>query len=127
MTLIEITVILVVLLLFLGTAFIGVRAWKRGSDRVACIMNIYKTQKAVRCFANMNGLAPGTDTEHLRNPIDVKAQLLGEGGFIERKLECPGRGTYQFSGNVIPRPGALYLSCSLASTGQHVPSNYQSW
>ncbi len=82
MTLIELTVILVVLLVFLGLTFIGVRAWKKGADRTACIMNIYQTQMAVRSFANMNGLSPGTDVGELPNPIDVKAQLLGENGFI---------------------------------------------
>ena len=127
MTLIEITVILVVLLTFLGMTFIGVRAWKQGSDRTACIMNICKTQKAVRSLANFNGLAPGTNTAALSNPIDVKAQLVGEDGYLASVPECPGNGTYQFAGDLIPRPGALYLSCSLASTGQHVPADHQAW
>ena len=127
MTLIELTVILVVLLVFLGLTFIGVRAWKKGADRTACIMNIYQTQMAVRSFANMNGLSPGTDVGELPNPIDVKAQLLGENGFIQSEPECTGNGAYQFGGNLIPRTGTLYLSCSLASAGQHVPGNYDAW
>ncbi len=127
MTLIEVTVLLVLLLVLLGMTFIGVRAWKKGADRTACIMNIYQTQKAVRSFANMNGLSPGTDAGALQNPIDVKSQLLGENGYIQSEPECPGSGTYQFGGNMIPRTGKLYLSCSLASTGEHVPGSYDSW
>ena len=127
MTLIELTVTLATLLLFLGMMFIGVRAWKKGADRTACILNIYQTQMAVRSFANMYGLAAGTDTSNLANPIDVKARLVGEDGYIEQEPECPGGGTYRFGGNKIPRPGALYLSCSLAATGQHAPGDDQSW
>jgi hypothetical protein len=127
MTLIELSVIVVVSLTLLGMVFIGVRSWKRGADRVSCVMNIYQTQMAVRSLANMSGLAPGTDTASLRNPIDVKAQLVGTGGYLPVEPKCPGSGTYQFGGNKIPRRGELYLSCSLAEAGQHVPNDYQTW
>ncbi len=127
MTLLEVTVIVVVLLTFLGMTFIGVRAWKRGSDRMSCVMNIYRTQMAVRSVADMNGLAPGTDAGALSNPIDVQALLMGENGFIDSVPECPGSGTYHFGGNVIPRKGVLYVSCSMAAAGNHVPIDYAKW
>lgn len=127
MTLIEVTVLLVVLLIFLGMAFIGVRAWKKGADRTACIMNISQTQKAVRSLANMNGLAPGTNTAALSHPIDIREQLVGENGYLASEPRCPGSGTYEFAGNVIPRVGELYLTCSLAETGEHQPEEHHTW
>jgi hypothetical protein len=89
-------------------------------------MNIYETQRAIRSFANMNGLAPGMDTSDLPTPIDVKAALLGEEGYLAREPECPGGGEYQFGGNRIPLPGELYMSCTLASADEHVPARHGS-
>jgi prepilin-type N-terminal cleavage/methylation domain-containing protein len=61
MTLIELTVVILVLLSLLSILFIGARAWKVGSDRAANIMNLRNVQLAVRGFANLNDI-PQTDT-----------------------------------------------------------------
>lgn len=127
MTLIELTVVLMVMLTFLGMMFIGVRAWKRGSDRAACIMNIYQTQLAVRSFANMNGLVAGMDASILAHPVDVKEVMVGEDGYLGSEPRCPALGTYTFAGNIIPETGDLYLSCSLAAADNHFPVRSQSW
>ena len=39
--------------------FIGARAWKKGSDRAACIMTIRNVQQAVRGYQGINNLANG--------------------------------------------------------------------
>ena len=38
MTLIELTVVILVLLSLISILFVGARAWKRGSDRAGCII-----------------------------------------------------------------------------------------
>ena len=59
MTLLELTVVILVLLSLISILFIGARAWKRGSDRAASILQIRNVQQAVRSYANMNGFNPG--------------------------------------------------------------------
>ena len=53
MTLIEITLVIAVLLGLISVLFIGVAAYKKGSDRAKCILNIATVQKAVRCFSGV--------------------------------------------------------------------------
>ncbi len=54
MTLLELTVVILVLLSLISILFVGARAWKKGSDRAGCIINIRNTQQACRGFENMN-------------------------------------------------------------------------
>ena len=53
MTLLELTVVILVLLSLISILFIGARAWKKGSDRAGCIMNIRNVQQGMRSFQNM--------------------------------------------------------------------------
>ena len=48
MTLLELTVVILVLLSLISILFIGARAWKKGADRAGCILNIRNVQQAVR-------------------------------------------------------------------------------
>lgn len=41
MTLLELTVVIMVLLSLISILFIGARAWKRGSDRTGCILKTF--------------------------------------------------------------------------------------
>jgi type II secretory pathway pseudopilin PulG len=59
MTLLELTVVILVLLSLISILFIGARAWKKGSDRSANIMNLRNCQQAMRGHANMNQLNTG--------------------------------------------------------------------
>lgn len=77
MTLLELTVVILVLLSLISILFIGARAWKRGSDRAASILQIRNVQQAVRSYANMNQVNPG-DTV-----TDLRGQLFGEGRFMQ--------------------------------------------
>jgi hypothetical protein len=127
MTLIELSVIILVLLTFISLSFVGVRAWKRGSDRAGCIMNIRQVQQAVRGYANTNNLAEGTDTDLLTPAINLQAQLIGTGKYLEQQPLCPGNGLYHLGGNLIPPRGMLYMTCTLAGTDGHVPDDHGSW
>jgi type II secretory pathway pseudopilin PulG len=119
MTLLELTVVILVLLSLISILFIGARAWKRGSDRAGCIMNIRNVQQAVRSHANMNGLNPG-DTI-------ASTDIIGTGKFVEKNPTCPGLGTYGGLGTTVPAVGTLYMTCSLAASETHVPSSYTDW
>lgn len=57
MTLLELTVVILVLLSLIAILFIGARAWKRGSDRAANLMNLRNTQQAMRSHQNLYNLA----------------------------------------------------------------------
>jgi type II secretory pathway pseudopilin PulG len=61
MTLIEMTVVILVLLSMTGILFIGAKAWKRGSDRSANVMNLRNVQMAMRGHATTNDI-PQQDT-----------------------------------------------------------------
>jgi type II secretory pathway pseudopilin PulG len=121
MTLLELTVVILVLLSLISILFIGARAWKKGSDRAGCIMNIRNVQQAVRSYANMNGHNPGATVATLN------ADVIGTGKFVEKTPECPGGGTYSDQGSTVPIVGSLYMTCSLSGSEGHVPSEYTDW
>ena len=84
MTLLELTVVILVLLSLISILFIGARAWKKGSDRAANILNIRNVQQAVRAHINVRGLLPadnvlssdiiGTD-RYLKEPVAPHADI----------------------------------------------------
>ena len=125
MTLLELTVVILVLMALITILFFGAQAWKRGSDRALCIIHIQNVQKAVRSYSNLYGYSPGATVTGLKN------QIIGLGRFVETTPTCPGNGTYAFGqtsgSDTIPPMGELYLQCSLAITHQHVPADYADW
>jgi type II secretory pathway pseudopilin PulG len=56
MTLLELTVVILVLLTLISILFIGARAWKKGSDRAANILNVRNCQQALRGNQNARNL-----------------------------------------------------------------------
>ena len=127
MTLLELSIIILVLLTFISLMFVGARAWKRGSDRAACIMNIRQVQLAVRSYANTENLEEGTDTRLLSPPVILADALIGPENFVSRLPYCPGDGLYILGGNEIPTRGSLYMTCTVALSDGHVPANFGSW
>ena len=112
MTLLELTVVILVLLSLISILFIGARAWKRGSDRAASILQIRNVQQAVRSYSNMNGKNAGDTVSTLQTDV------FGTGKFIE--VDPTGTGakphpagtTYSFTiaaPTVIPNIGTLYM------------------
>jgi type II secretory pathway pseudopilin PulG len=81
MTLLELTVVILVLLSLISILFVGARAWKKGSDRSANIMNIRNCQQAMRGEQNMKGLNPTdpfdqTDLEaYIKFPSDIGTEV----------------------------------------------------
>ncbi len=119
---IELTAILAVLITLIAVLFVGMRAYKNGSDRAACVMNIHSLQNAVRSFSNLNGLLPGHSVAG-----NLKSELVGPDRFVDELLGCPGGGAYTDLGNRIPPHGELYLNCSLAVDERHQPQAMHSW
>ena len=115
MTLIEITLVIAVLLGLISVLFIGVGAYKKGSDRAKCILTITSVQKAVRSYANLNADDPALTVG--------KATLVGAGLMFEDEPLCPSGGTYTWPAT-FPAVGAAYLSCDF--TG-HVPNDVTGW
>jgi prepilin-type N-terminal cleavage/methylation domain-containing protein len=125
MTLLELTVVILVLLSLISILFIGARAWKRGSDRAGCILNQRNTQQAARSYANMNNLNPGNDILGGATLADV---LIGEGLFMETAPKCPGSGSYEgLDATVIPLVGTLAMTCTLATDENHEPADKTGW
>ncbi|MEX2579327.1 MAG: type II secretion system protein [Verrucomicrobiales bacterium] len=118
LTLIEITLVIAVLLGLISVLFIGVSAYKEGSDRAKCILNISNVQKAVRSYQNLYEKEVGNDL--------ALATIAGTGKMLETVPACPSGGAYT-TADVVPAVGTPYLSCSLAGDNEHVPSSVTGW
>ena len=125
MTLLEMTVVILVLLSLITVLFFGAKAWKRGSDRALCIVNIQNVQKGVRGYANLYGYSEGTTAPNLQT------QVIGLGRFIESTPSCPASGVYSFGAtygvDTVPPIGELYMQCTLATSDEHEPKNHTDW
>ena len=77
MTLLELTVVILVLLSLISILFIGARAWKKGSDRAGCILNIRNAQQAVRGYMNMKD-----------NAVPAEADIFGGTAYLKYP-KCP--------------------------------------
>lgn len=123
LTLIEITLVIAVLLGLISVLFIGVSAYKEGSNRAKCILNISSYQKAVRSYQNLYE-KEATDT------YDV-ADVAGTGKLLEALPSCPSNGDYNLeaadTGVSFPAIGSAALTCSLATSDEHVPANLDGW
>jgi type II secretory pathway pseudopilin PulG len=121
MTLLELTVVIVVLIGFIAIMFAGASAWKRGSDRAFCVLNIRDVQNGMRAYSNLSALSPGSSTPGLRD------QIIGAGRFVQSTPICPSGGTYIFGPDEIPPFGTLYMKCSAAASLSHEPTAYDEW
>ena len=106
MTLLELTVVILVLLSLISILFIGARAWKKGSDRAANILNIRNVQQAVRAHANVRGM----------NIADTLAssEIVGSGKYLN-SVTAPNTDISYAYGTAVPAIGTLYLIATYAS------------
>jgi competence protein ComGC len=125
MTLLEMTVVILVLLSLISILFVGARAWKKGSDRTLCIMNIRNVQQGVRAYSNLYGFSAGG------NAPGLKAKIIGLGRYVETDPACPSIGTYSYGGilgeDTIPDFGQLYMDCDKKTTDDHLPNEFGNW
>lgn len=120
MTLIELTVVILVLLALIAVLFVGARAYKKGSDKAACVMNQRNIQQACRAYYNLN--PNGTALTAIG---DLKtAELLGDAP------ECPATGVAFALSNTAAdtAAGTLFAPCpSLVAQPEHVPADASGW
>ncbi len=119
MTLIEVTLVIAVLLGLISVLFIGVSAYKSGSDRAKCILNVSTVQKAVRSYQNLYELDEG----------DALAQsaIVGAGKMLEVAPECPTSGNAYTWATAVPTTGTQYLLCDDATGSDHQPASTSGW
>jgi type II secretory pathway pseudopilin PulG len=106
MTLLELTVVILVLLSLISILFVGARAWKKGSDRSANILNLRNAQQAVRGHANMNPDVTTINEDVIFGPADD-----GVNGYL-RKPAAPTGVTSYAGGTTNPAPGVLWLTAT---------------
>ncbi len=105
-TLLELTVVILVLLSLVTILFIGARAWKKGSDRSANILNIRNVQQAMRSHANLRGLPDGATL--------YSSDIVGTGKYLEN-VKAPNPDITYAYGSTVPSVGTLYLTAAYAS------------
>jgi type II secretory pathway pseudopilin PulG len=115
MTLIEITVVITVMMALIGILFLGATAWKSGSDRSNCLVNIRNVQLAARSYQNMYAINPGATF--------TNSMIIGPNSFVPQTPSCPASGSYAFA-TAFPATGTLFMTCSVAS---HVPPSHSGW
>ena len=117
LTLIEITLVIAVLLGLISVLFIGVKAYKEGSDRSKCILTISSVQKSVRSYQNLYELNEG-DTL-------ATTDIIGSGKMIEALPVC---GAYSTPATDPPASGSIGASgYELGSAGAAVPGTGVQW
>ena len=112
MTLLELTVVILVLLSLISILFIGARAWKKGSDRAANILNVRNVQQAARAHANVRGLA--TPASGGTGVALLSTDLIGTGLYLNSVT--PPSNPYSVTAydylETVPAVGALYIENS---------------
>jgi prepilin-type N-terminal cleavage/methylation domain-containing protein len=119
MTLIELTVVILVLLSLISILFIGAKAWKKGSDRAANVMNLRNVQQAVRGHAAMNDIpqADASVTPAIVGGPVPKAAIFGTagdgvGGYL-REPATVATVSYTTPSEINTAVGVLYLVPSI--------------
>lgn len=108
-----------------STLFVGARAWKKGSDRAATILNIRNCQQAMRGHQNLNNLKVGDPftRKDLEEYIDFPEDIKVSGGWIRFE-----------AGDTITPVGELWLKVSgpgmdgaIGDHGFEDASAYEDW
>ena len=143
MTLIELTVVILVLLSLVSILIVGGRAWKRGSDRSMSILLIRNTQMGLRSLCQLEGVRDDTYPDlpealfgferFVFNGIDKNTGMSKPVGELP---DHPVKGlSFDFvagDGDIIPSFGELYI-CTGGSSGlsdlsyNPQPSVYRWW
>lgn len=119
MTLIELTVVILVILSLISLLFVGFYTWKKGADWSKCTnLNIRGVQKAVRDWQTKEGLKPGD--------LIVWDEIFGEGKYFKERPKCPSEAHYYYE-SMIPEEGELVIHCQHKGDPEHVPITHDDW
>ena len=103
MTLIEVSLVIALMLGLISVAFLGIGAYRKGSDKARCRMQLAAVQKAVRAQSNFQNLSIGAKFG--------TADAFGAGKALESAPVCPSGGAYTW-GTTIPALHNPYGTCS---------------
>jgi len=104
MTLLELTVVILVLLSLISILFIGARAWKKGSDRSANILNVRNIQQAVRGLQN-------TKEKSATDLVEAATNIFGTGAYLVEPLPPKATGVTGYTyGTTFGAPGVLFTT-----------------
>ncbi len=110
MTLIEITLVIAILMGLITVLFIGISAYKRGSDSAKCILQMAHTQKMIISYGNLNGLRPGQSATF--------ADLITD-DFVSAAPICPLDNAVYTASNQVPDSTTPFLTCVNAAAPLH--------
>ena len=135
LSLLELTVVIAILLALVSIMFVGARAWKRGSDRAACVLTLRNVQVATRSYQNLYGYNYGGRPYADRGTQDIVEHLHNKGYIEEATYQqsrgntpCAAGGNYTCPvPDIFPPEGELYMHCSLSESDKHVPSTHHDW
>lgn len=111
MTLIEITLVIAILMGLITVLFIGISAYKRGSDSAKCILQMAHTQKMIISYGNLNGLNPGDAATF--------ANLIAD-NFISAAPICPLDNAVYIPSNQVPDSTTPFLVCVNEAPPMHI-------
>lgn len=127
MTILEMTIVVLVLLSMIAICFVGATAWKRGADKNNNILNLRNIQQAVRGHQNLYGLNPGSSPI---NSADLFLSTTNDIGYLPEPKPPGGTGVTAYTYlPVVPNYGELYVGNVSSMNQQYVPapSLYSSW
>ena len=143
LTLIELTVVIVVLLSLISVLFVGVSAWRNGANRATCIVNQRNFQQSVRAWANLNNVTVGNGIDLDSDTVndDIMTLLITDqfvaGTGATASVTCPldqsayipnPSGNDATDGDLVPVVGQLWYTCTnAAAPDSHVPSDLAGW
>lgn len=125
LTLIEMTIVILIILSLIGVLFIGFKFYKDGADKATCLARISNAQKEVRSYQNMK--LQTTDD-------DIVPSVMATAGLTTiQQIEtgkdnlCPGGGSYAIAAK-FPAVGTAAVTCSGgAADNLHKPESTDGW
>lgn len=143
MTLIELTVVILVMFGLIAAVFLGTSAWKRGSDRTMAILMIRSAQQGLRSHIQIEGF-DGANYPELPEQLFGQDKYVSNGtdrvtGLQKSVGELPDHPSknqvFDFvagDGDIVPPIGELYICTGGASSVNNFdynpqPSIYEQW
>ncbi|MEM9080552.1 MAG: type II secretion system protein [Verrucomicrobiota bacterium] len=116
-TILELTIVILMLLSLVSILFIGVSGWKKGADRSKTLLVVRNIQQATRVHQNFSAAKPG-DTD-----LSLGTSIFNSSGTAYIRTSAPGippkhpvsgeSFTFHSGGkNVYPENGTLYVTSS---------------
>ena len=116
-TLIELTVVIVVILSLIAVLFIGAQAYRNGASRSACVVLLRSTHQAIRSHQNLNGGFAGGPVVGAATIEEAIIELMPDANsneFLTSFPVCPRDGVdyLNLDGSDYPEAGEVEVACT---------------